>query len=151
MNIQDWMSDTNWKDKLKELYVVYEGAICLYAFSFENQKVLKNYDFIEILKDHGIIANRFTCINSFLSEIITIEELLQRINYKNLKIIYERISNVMFFLIITDYSSVLRFNLKTFSNEFYNYFFKILENWTGDVRNFKSSAALIKKIFELDK
>jgi len=134
-------TDLKWKEKLRELFVIYPGGVCLYAFSFE-QKIR--------LEDSDLIAGGFSGIQSFLSEIVKTTESLHLIDYQDLKIMIEQGPNALFILIIKEESSFLQYKLKQFANEFQTLYKNILVHWDGEINIFKPTSGLIQTIFEID-
>lgn len=134
-------SDIKWKEKLREIFVISEGGICIFAYSFEKKTPLDDTD---------LIAGGFSGIQSMLSEMVKTSENLQLINYQNLKIMLEQGRKVFFILIINEESSFLYFKLKHFSEEFQNFFQDVLAKWTGKIEVFQPTRALIDRIFEVE-
>ncbi|MFX1449482.1 MAG: hypothetical protein ACFFCM_01485 [Promethearchaeota archaeon] len=134
------ITDLNWKKKLRELLVISESGVCLYAFSFEKNMTLEDYE---------LIAGFFSSIQLLLSEMIKTSESLQFIEYQNLKIILEQSKDIIFVLIVNEESIFLPYKLKLFSESFQNFFKEILPHWSGDVSVFLPTRTLINEIFEL--
>ena len=132
-------TDIKWQEKSRELYVILESGICLYAFSFE-----KN----DYLEDSNLIAGGFSGITSLLSEMVRTDENLKIIDYQNVKIILEQIEGIIFILVLKEESPFLSYKLKNFSLEFMNYYGVILKDWDHDVSRFYPTKTLIDKIFE---
>ena len=69
-------TDLGWKEKLREVFVISEGGVCLYAFSFD-QNIL--------LEDTDLIAGGFSGIQGILSEMVKTSESLHMIDYQALR------------------------------------------------------------------
>lgn len=134
-------TDFNWKDKLRELFVISQNGVCLYAFSFEHKVALDDSD---------LIAGGFSGIQILLSEMMKTKESLHLIDYQNMKIMFEEGENVMFVLVFKEESSFLQYKLRLFAEEFQIFFKDILSHWTGELDVFIPTKTLIKRIFELD-
>jgi hypothetical protein len=134
-------TDIKWKDKLRELFVIADNGVCLYAYSFE-----KNVS----VEDSDLIAGGFSGIETLLSEIVKTKETMQLIDYKNAKIMINHESIAMFVLIIKEESSFLRYKLKVFSEEFKKFFEDIFQHWMGKIAYFKPTRTIIQRVFELD-
>lgn len=133
-------TDLKWKEKMRELFVISNNGICLFAFSFEKQMPLVDSD---------LIAGGFSGIQLLLSEMMKTKENLQLINYQNLKIMLEQGSSTVIVLIVKEESRFLQYKLKIFSQEFENFFKDILKEWRGQIDAFKPTSMLINRIFEL--
>ena len=134
------LTDIRWKEKLRQLYVIAEGGLCLYAFSFER---------ITPMSDSDLAAGGFSGIQTLLAEMVQTQENLQMIDYQNLKIMLEKVKETSFVLIIKEESSFLRYKLQQFSHDFQETFNKLLTNWTGTTDVFAPAKILIQKIFEI--
>jgi hypothetical protein len=132
-------TDLNWKEKLREIFIIKPNGICVYAYSFEQNRSIADSD---------LIAGGFSGIQSLLSEIVHTSETLQLIDYQNVKIMLERGKYHMFILIIKEQSSIIRYKLKVFIQEFYEFFKDVVEIWDNNVDIFKPTGTLIQKIFE---
>ena len=133
-------SDLRWKDKLREIFIIAEGGVCLYAFSFDQNIPLEDTD---------LIAGGFAGIQGILSEMVKTSESLHLIDYQNMKIMLEQRTSVMFVLIIKEESSFLEYKLKVFAEEFQTFYEEILQKWTGDIDIFKPTSTLIQRVFEV--
>lgn len=134
-------TDLNWKEKLRELYVISGSGICMYAYSFEKNQPLADAD---------LLAGGFSGIQLLLSEMVKTTESLQLIDYQNVKIMVEQTADIIFVLIITEESSFLPYKLKLFSEEFHTFFKDILQHWIGELNAFQPSKTLIQRIFEIE-
>lgn len=76
-------------------------------------------------------------------------EILQFIDYEDVKIMIEQGQNTSFVLILKEESSFLKYKLRAFSEEFHKFFETILLNWKGDIEVFNPTETLIQEIFEL--
>ena len=132
-------TDLNWKEKLRELFVSSLNGICVYAYSFEQNRSIEDSD---------LIAGGFSGIQSLLSEMVHTSERLQLIDYQNVKIMLEQGKNHMFILIIKDQSSFIRYKLKLFTQEFNEIFKDVIEIWNNNIDIFKPTGILIQRIFE---
>jgi len=132
-------TDLNWKDKLREIFIVAPTGVCLYAYSFEKNRSIEDSD---------LIAGGFSGIQSLLSEIVETHESLQLIDYQNVKIMIEPRLDFAFILIIKEESSFLRYKLRLFTQEFSDFFKDVLTIWNNNIDIFKPTGTLIKKIFE---
>lgn len=132
-------TDLNWKEKLREIFVVTSAGVCVYAYSFEKNRSIEDSD---------LIAGGFSGIQSLLSEIVQTHETLQLIDYQNVKIMIEPGVNFVFILIIKEESSFLRYKLKLFTQEFSEFFKDVLPIWNNNIDIFKPTGTLIQKIFE---
>jgi len=132
-------TDLNWKAKLREIFIVSPTGLCVYAYSFEQNRSIKDSD---------LIAGGFSGIQSLLSEIIHTSESLQLIDYQNVKIMLEQGKSFMVILIIKEESSFIRYKLKLFTQEFYEFFKDAFEIWQNNVDIFKPTGTLIQRIFE---
>ncbi len=139
-------TDINWKEKLREIYVIDKKGICLYAFSFE-----KNIDLDDALNldDSIMIGGVFSSIDKLLSKMMHTNEDLKLIDYKNLKIMLERGAEVIGVLILNEESSFLQYKLKVFLNEFETFFKGAIENFIGNVTTFKLARGIVQHVFEL--
>ena len=135
------LTDLNWKDKLKELIIVTEAGICLYAYSFDNN---------EALDDPELIAGGFSGINLLLTELIRAEGKLHSIDYKDVKILLEQENEVLFVLLLKDESVFLQYKLKKFVENFVFFFKETLVNWDGNLKYFTPTRELIRKHFETE-
>ncbi len=106
-------TDLNWKDKLREIFVISLNGICVYAYSFEQNRSIKDSD---------LIAGGFSGIQLLLSEMVHTSETLQLIDYQNVKVMLEQGKSHSFILIIKEQSSFIRHKLKLFTQEFYEFF-----------------------------
>jgi len=132
-------TDLNWKEKLREIFIITRNGICVYAYSFE-----QNHS----INDSDLIAGGFSGIQLLLSEMVHTSEALQLIDYQNVKIMLEQGKKHMFVLIIKDQSSFIRYKLKLFTQEFYEFFKDVIEVWNSNVDIFKPTGTLIQRIFE---
>jgi hypothetical protein len=132
-------TDINWKEKLREIFVVAPTGVCVYAYSFEKNRSIQDSD---------LIAGGFSGIQSLLSEIVQTHESLQLIDYQNVKIMMEPSMDYVFILIIKEESSFLRYKLKLFTQEFSEFFKDVLAIWNNNTDIFKPTGTLIQKIFE---
>ncbi len=133
-------SDLKWQNKLREIFVIAESGVCLFAFSFDQNLPLEDTD---------LIAGGFSGIQGILSEMVKTSESLHLIDYQNMKIMLEQATRVMFVLIIKEESSFLEYKLKVFSEEFQKFYEEILDKWTGDIEVFKPTNAIIQRVFEV--
>lgn len=133
-------SDLNWKEKMRELFIISHTGIGLYAFSFEKNCLLKESD---------LIAGGFSGIKLILEEMLKTNEHLKLIDYQKVKIMLEQGEMAMFILIIREDSAYLRQKLKLLSDEFHIFYKDALRNWTGDMAIFKPLQEIIQRIFEL--
>ena len=131
-------SDIRWKEKLRELFVISNSGICLYAYSFD-----KN----QIIEDSDLIAGGFSGFRIFLAEMVKTTENLQLIDYQNLKIIMDQAKDAMIVLILKDSSSFLREKLRWFTQEFNFFFYDAFQNWQGDIGIFKPVSGIIRRVF----
>ncbi len=136
-------TDLNWKEKLREIYLINNNGICLYAFSFEKNT---NLDYFE---DNILMGGVFSSIDKLLAEMMKTKEKLQLIDYKNLKVLMERGEKVFGILILNDESSFLQYKLTTFLKEFEIFFGEEITNFVGDITEFKIAKRLVQHIFEL--
>jgi hypothetical protein len=135
-------TDLRWKDKLREVFVISRNGTCLYAFSFEQNLPIEDSD---------LVAGGFSGIQMLLSEMVKTTESLQLIDYQNVKIMIEQKAAIMYVLIIKAESKFLQFKLKTFAEEFQNFFKDTLATWKGEIHVFYPTRVLIEKVFELVK
>ncbi len=134
-------TDINWKKKMREILVISNTGLCLYAFSFEKDLPLNDTD---------LVAGGFSGIRTLLAEMVKTTESLQLIDYKNVKIMLEQGTEVVFILIIKEESAMLRYRLKQFAQEFQDFFKEILPSWSGGSTSvFAPTKVLIQKIFEI--
>ena len=136
-------TDLNWIEKLREIYIINNNGICLYAFSFEKNT---NLDYFE---ENILIGGVFSSIDKLLSEMMKTKEKIQLIDYKNLKILMERGEKVFGVLILNDQSSFLQHKLTIFLKEFENFFGEDIINFVGDITTFRIAKRLVQYIFEL--
>ncbi len=133
-------TDLNWKEKLREIFVVAPNGVCVYAYSFAQNRSIEDSD---------LIAGGFSGIQLLLSEMVHTKETLQLIDYQNVKIVLEQKVDYMFILIIKEESSFLRYKLKLFTQEFYEIYKDVIEIWNNRIDIFKPTGTLIQRIFEL--
>ncbi len=134
-------SDIRWKEKLRELFVISNTGVCLYAYSFEKNLTLEDSD---------LIAGGLSGIQILLSEIMKTREALQLIDYQNIKIMLRQAETTVYVLIIKKESSFLQYKLNLFSREFQTFFKDILQHWLGQIDVFAPTRTLIQRVFELD-
>ncbi len=134
-------SDLNWKDKLRELFVISPKGICLYAFSFDQKAELGESD---------LIAGGFTGIQMLLSELVKTDQPMQLIEYQEVKILVEHYHDINFILLNKEESTFLQFKLRLFAKEFHEMFKEVLRYWVGEVGIFSPTKALIRRIFEIE-
>ncbi len=134
-------SDLNWKTKLRELFVINDSGLCLWAFSFaQNQSI----------KDSDLIAGGFSGIISFLGEITKTTENLKQIDYHDLKIVLDQgKAGLITILVISDKSTYLPYKLSVFTTEFQTYFQETLAKWDGNASIFAPTAKIVEQVFEL--
>jgi hypothetical protein len=133
-------TDLQWKEKLRELFVISKGGICLYAFSFEKNLPLENSD---------LLAGGFSGIQALLAEIVKTKESLHLIDYQTVKILLTQSAEAMFVLVIKEESTFLQYKLQLFSDEFQTFFKDSLPRWKGEMDIFKPTITLVQRVFEL--
>ena len=139
LNVFTTFTDLKWKEKLREMLVITDHGICLYAYSFEKKVALEDTD---------LVAGGLSGINTLLAEIIKTDERLQLFEYQNLKVLIEKGKGVMFILIIKERSTFIPHKLELFANEFQIFFKEILEKWHGETSVFSPTKFLVQRIFE---
>ncbi len=132
-------TDLQWKDKMREIFVISPNGVCIYAFSFEQQIPLEDSD---------LIAGGFSGIQLLLSEMVKTTESLHLIDYQSVKIMVEQGASAMFVLILKEESSFLEYKLRSFAEEFQNFFKEVLQHWIGEMEVFKPTRTLIQRVFE---
>ncbi len=134
-------SDLNWKAKLRELFVINDAGLCLWAFSFAQK---------QSIKDSDLIAGGFSSIISFLGEITKTTESLKQIDYHDLKIVLDHgKAGLITILLISDTSSYLPYKLSVFTTEFQTYFGETLNHWDGNTAIFAPTSKIVEQVFEL--
>ncbi|NVM54383.1 MAG: hypothetical protein HWN66_11830 [Candidatus Helarchaeota archaeon] len=133
-------TDLNWKEKLREIFVVAPNGACVYAYSFDQNRSIKDSD---------LITGGFSGIQLLLSEMVQTSETLKLIDYQNVKIMLEKVLDYNFILIIKEESAFLRYKLEFFSQEFFEIFKDVIKNWFNNINFFKPTGTLIQRIFEL--
>ncbi|MFX0135638.1 MAG: hypothetical protein ACFFDN_18480 [Candidatus Hodarchaeota archaeon] len=136
-------TDLNWMEKLREIYIINNNGICLYAFSFE-----KNID-LDYFEEKILMGGVFSSIDKLLAEMMKTKEKIQLIDYKNLKILMGRGEKVFGVLILNEESSFLQHKLTIFLKEFEILFGEEISNFVGDITSFKIAKKLVQHIFEL--
>lgn len=131
-------TDLNWKDKLREIFVISKNGVCLYAYSFDQNCPIQDSD---------LIGGGFSGIQALLSEMIHTREILRLIDYQNVEIMLEQETYHTFVLIIKQQSSFIRYKLKLFVQEFYEIFKDVIRAWDGNIDIFKPTGTLIQRIF----
>ncbi len=135
-------TDINWKEKLRELYVISEAGICLYAFSFEKLDPME-------VGNTDLIAGGFSGVRMLLAEMLQTPENLRIIDYQNLKIMLEQREGIVFILVIKEESPFLSYKLKTFASEFQRFFGDVLKTWNNELSMFNPTKTIIKNVFEI--
>ncbi len=132
-------TDLNWKEKLREIFVIARNGICVYAYSFGQNRSITDSD---------LIAGGFSGIQLLLSELVHTSESLQLIDYQNVKIMLEQGQGYMFILIIKEQSSFIRYKLRLFTQEFFEFFKDVIKTWNNNIDIFKPTGTIIQRIFE---
>lgn len=136
-------SDLNWKTKLRELYIIHDSGLCMFAYSFNRDQKKEDSD---------LIAGGFSTIKMFLGEITKSKDSLQQIDYHDFKILLnEGKGSIMTVLIIKGSSTYIPYKLNLFVEEFQNHFGEVLANWKGDSAIFTPTPKIIEEVFEIKK
>jgi hypothetical protein len=131
-----------WFDKIQKLYVIYPSGICVFEYSFHQQKV----------KEGAILSDLTT------SAIMAIKDLIQDMSAKGKEIV-ESIRKDQFILLLvqgshiisvvisSEDSLVLREKNRLFCAQFESTYQQFLQNWSGNVSTFKKADEIVKQVF----
>ncbi|MHA1696554.1 MAG: hypothetical protein ACTSUG_14925 [Candidatus Helarchaeota archaeon] len=127
---------------LRYLLIIHkETSITIYSVNFSEQKL-----------DADLVSGFISAISSFGMELSGGQSIgIRKMEYESLKIVLQQGEYINVGLILDDFPEQwLDLRLKTFVKALENQYKPYLENWSGDVRPFKTIGQLFTKIFEID-
>ncbi|MBD3227998.1 MAG: hypothetical protein GF329_07395 [Candidatus Lokiarchaeota archaeon] len=126
---------------LRYLLILHKQVgITIYSVNFSDQEL-----------DPDLVSGFLSAISSFGMELSGGQSIgIRKMEYESLKIVLQQGNYVNVGLILDDFpEDWLDLRLKTFVRALENQYKQYLENWTGDVRPFKTIGKLFAKIFEI--
>ncbi|MFX1571524.1 MAG: hypothetical protein ACFFB0_02165 [Promethearchaeota archaeon] len=132
-------SEFDWKDKIEDVFLIYENGACLFYKSYTQK--------LDLLNEH-IITSAITSVNIMLKEILKSRAKQISIIKKKGKLIYifpgDLITGVIF---SKKESRTIELNMKQFVIKIEQVYNNILKDWDGDLEIFKPINYIFEEIF----
>ncbi|NVM29232.1 MAG: hypothetical protein HWN65_10375 [Candidatus Helarchaeota archaeon] len=127
-----------WKDKMREIFIIYQNGISLF-----------HYSFIEKASSDGadLITSGLTGVKDILMDMMETENPLKVFDHRDLKIIFEYGDHSTIVLVCEENLNIYHSKLALLMNDFEEYFQDALPNWTGDIELFRPARKLIEDVF----
>ncbi|MFX0100863.1 MAG: MFS transporter [Candidatus Hodarchaeota archaeon] len=132
--------ERRWFDKLDHIYVISQGGIPLYNFSFKPH-----------VQDPSLIAGGITGFCEFIKELTMSESRLKVVKQERAIVLIDYGEHVTTALIASEELKILRNKLEFFTQEFEEFFQDVLKEWVGEVTVFLPTKTLVERIFEVKK
>lgn len=132
--------ERQWFSKLRQLYVINEGGINLFNYSFSPQKT-----------DPLLVSGGISGLCTIVQELTMSESKLKVITQEKAIIILNHGSFVTSALIVSEDLKVLHRKLEIFTNEFEKFFGALFKSWVGDTSIFTPGQVIAERLFEIEK
>ncbi len=131
-----------WFDKIQKLYVIYPSGICVFEYSFHQQKI-KEGDILSDLTTSAIMA-----IKDIIQDVSSKgKDIVESIRKDQFILLLAQGSHIISVIISTEDSLVLREKNHLFCTQFESTYQHILQNWSGNVSAFKKTDEIVKQVF----
>ncbi|NVM01309.1 MAG: hypothetical protein HWN67_03175 [Candidatus Helarchaeota archaeon] len=130
-----------WKEKIKHLFIIFEGGVNIYDQSFiieETEKTIQS----------DLMAGGISGITTLMQELTKSKEKAEVIKQKDVHVIFKYGKYVTAALITIEDLEILHTKLKMLVEEFESLFQYILPDWKGDLDVFSPVKVMVKRVFK---
>ncbi len=131
------LSEFNWEEQVKTLYVIMPGGLLAYEFSFKSEDSV----------DSDLLGSGLSGIVDIVREMTGSVKRMKIIRQEKKNIYLEYGDHVTVAIIAEEELKILFEKISRFTREFETLFADVLESWDGNTEIFKLADSLVKKIF----
>ncbi len=132
------LTELDWQEKLKELFIIAPNGATLLHHSFVAETTVQSADLIS----SGLIG-----VKDILAEMMQSEQRLATVDHQDVKILFEYGIYSTLALVVYENLHIHRSKLTSLNTQFETLFQDILAHWNGEVEIFLPAKQLIEKIF----